>query len=311
MAASDNTRRSDEAERARHVAAGEAAAFATTAGTMLLGLLAGAEAAQHRSETGLRPPASTTPPTPPPARPTEAAPTERTPADQGSQHEDRRSSASEQPATDAAPSIHADAAATVQSPDPGAAIEAAPDATAVAAHASPLSIPVWDFDVAADRAPSAGAAAGLGSSIAPSSFDLGASVHQLTDTITGVIDASLATVSQTIASLSATVDQLTTSLSDTVGHLTDGPTGAVSGVIDGSPVAATLEPVTDLLGPTATATNWSTTSQHDGSLLDTAGTIPTGLLQPLPLQLGFLGQPTMDGHETHDGAFSALGVHHF
>ena len=308
MAASDNTRRSDEAERARHVAAGEAAAFATTAGTMLIGLLAGAEAAQHRSETGLQPPASAPPP---PARPTEAAPTERTPADLGSQLEDRRSSASEQPATDATPSTYADAAATVQAPDPGAAIETTPHAEAVAAHASPLSIPVWDFDVAADRAPSAGAAAGLGSSAGPSSVDLGGSVHQLTDTITGIIDTSLATVSQTIAGLSATVGQLTTSLSNTIGHLTDGLTGTVGGVIGGTPVAATLEPVTDLLGPTPLATNLSGTSQHDGSLLDTASAIPTGLLQPLPLQLGFLGQPTVDGHETHDGAFSALGIHHF
>jgi hypothetical protein len=311
MAASDNnTRRSDEAERARHVAAGEAAAFATTAGAMLLGLLTGAEAAQHRSETGPQPPAPTTPPAAPPVRPTEAAPTERTPADQGSQHEDQHSSASEQPATDAVPSIHADAAATVQSPDPGAAIGTIPHAEAVAAHASPLSIPVWDFDVPADRAPSAGAAAGL-SPAAPSSTDLGASVHQITDTITGIIDTSLATVSQTIAGLSDTVGQLTTSLSDTIGHLTDGLTGAVSGIIGGTPAAATLEPVTELLGTTPLATNLSGTSQHDGSLLDTAGTIPTALLQPLPLQLGFLGQPTMDGHETHDGAFSALGIHHF
>jgi hypothetical protein len=39
--------------------------------------------------------------------------------------------------------------------------------------------------------------------------------------------------------------------------------------------------------------------------------VPTALLHPLPLQLGFLGQPTTGGHDSHDGAFSALGVHHF
>jgi hypothetical protein len=27
--------------------------------------------------------------------------------------------------------------------------------------------------------------------------------------------------------------------------------------------------------------------------------------------LGFLGQPTIDGHEPHDAAFSTLGMHHF
>ena len=78
------------------------------------------------------------------------------------------------------------------------------------------------------------------------------------------------------------------------------------------PAIGVLEPlVSNLLGPTQHATDFSGSTQHGASLLDTAGAIPTAALPPLPLHLGFLGQPTIDGHETHDGAFSALGVHHF
>jgi hypothetical protein len=208
--------------------------------------------------------------------------------------------------------IHADGAAAIQSPEPAAGSDAVPAGEVVAPHVSPLSIPVWSFDALSDHATTAGENAGLGGTTTPPSFDLGASIDHLAETITGLVDTSLATVSQTVASLSATVGQLTSSLSDTIGHLTDSLTGAATSVIDDAPVAATVEPlVTDLLDPIPTATDSSGTSLHGTSLLDSAGAVPTALLHPLPLQLGFLGQPTVDGHETHDGAFSALGVHHF
>jgi ABC-type transporter Mla subunit MlaD len=146
---------------------------------------------------------------------------------------------------------------------------------------------------------------------APSSFDLGTSVQQLADTITGLVDSSLAALSSTLANLSATVGQLTSSLSETVSHLTDGLTGTATSLTHDTP-AGLLEPlVSNLLGSTQHATDFSGSTQHGASLLDTAGAIPTAALPPLPLHLGFLGQPTIDGHETHDGAFSALGVHHF
>ncbi len=307
MAAADkNTRRSDEAERVRHIAAGEAAAFATTAGTMLLGLVTEAETAQHRNE-----PRPQTPPAPP-SPPAEAAATEGAPADHGPQREDQHAGAFEQPATDSAPTIHADGAVAIQSPDPAAGFDTAPAGEAIAPHVSPLSIPVWSFETLADHAPTAGGSVGLGGSTTPPSLDLGASIDQLADTITGLVDASLATVSQTVASLSATVGQLTSSLSGTIGRLTDSLTGTVTSTSHDAPAAATVEPlVADLLGPTPTATDSSGASLQGASLIDSAGTVPTALFQPPPLQLGFLGQPTIDGHETHDGAFSALGVHHF
>ena len=98
----------------------------------------------------------------------------------------------------------------------------------------------------------------------------------------------------------------------TVGHQVDGLTGVVSGLIHDTPATGLLAPLaTDLSGLTSSTTDLSGATQHDVPLLDTAGAIPTSLLHPIPLQLGFLGQPTMDGHEPHDGAFSALGVHHF
>ena len=85
----------------------------------------------------------------------------------------------------------------------------------------------------------------------------------------------------------------------------------MTGLLHGTSATGLLEPLTsDFSAPASGATDFSGAAQHDGSLFDTAGAIPTSLLHPIPLQLGFLGQPTIDGHEPHDGAF-ALGGHHF
>lgn len=317
-AADKNIRRVDEAERARHIAAGEATAFAT----MLLGLLNGAEAAQHHGAHKPEPPATEPAPLPPhpiepaslplPAHPTEAAPTEPALADHRPGHDDQHVGAIEAPAADSPPTIQADAATTTQTHDASATTDAAPAAEAPATHVLAPAPPVSSFSPPTDHAHATGDSASPDGSTAPSSFDLGASIHQLADTVTGLVDTSLATVSQTIASLSTTVGQLTSSLSDTISHLADGLTGTLTNLTHDMPGAGMLEPlVTDILGPTQQATDVSDTTPHGASLLDTAGAIPTTLLHPLQLHLGFLGQPTIDGHETHDGAFSALGFHHF
>lgn len=299
MAASDqSTGRTHEPELAHHIDSGEAAAFVT----MLLGLLNDTEAAQHRSEHEPELPATEL--TAPPSHPTDVAPTELTPADHGPIQQDQHVSAIQAPPADSAATVHADAA-----PDPSIPTEVAPDSGAVSAHVLGSSIPVWDFSAPADHAHSAGASTGPSGIAAPSSFGLGASIHQLAGAVTGLIDTPLAMVSHTIAGLNATVGQLTSSLSDTISHLADGLAGAVTSVTHDAPFAGML--VTDIPGPTPKATDFSGTTQHGASLLDTAGAVPTALLHPLPLHLGFLGQPTIDGHETHDGAFSALGVHHF
>ena len=73
MAASDkSTRRTEDVERLRHLAATEAAAFSTTAGTMLLGLLTGAaEAAQQQHTHEKLAPDTNDHTQPPPAPPVE------------------------------------------------------------------------------------------------------------------------------------------------------------------------------------------------------------------------------------------------
>jgi hypothetical protein len=308
VAVSDrNARRSDEAERTRHISASDSVAFAT----MLLGLLNDADTVLHRMEH--QPESRAAEPAASRPHPTATAPAGLAPADPGPGHEEQHAGTIETPAADLSPVIHADATATIQPQDASATLDDTPSGEVLATHTFASSPALSSFSASVDHAPSAGESNLHGGSTASSPFDFGASIHNLADTVTGIVDTTLATVSSTIASLSATVGQLTSTLSGTVSHLADGLTGAVTGLIHDAPVTGVLEPlVTDVLGSTPTiATDFSDAAHHGASLLDTAGAIPTTLLHPLPLQLGFLGQPTIDGHDMHDGAFSALGVHHF
>jgi hypothetical protein len=303
-----NARRSDEAERARHLSATESVAFAT----MLLGLLNDADAVLHRWEHDV-------PSSAPDHRgaalapPAEAAPAGLAPADHEPVHRDQHAGAVDTPAADASPTIHADAAAAIQPQTVSEAVDAAPSVNAHAFAASPELSSFSTLGASTDHASSQNAGTGHVGAIASPSLDLGASIHNLLDGVTGIIDTSLAAVSGTIASLSATVGQLTSTVTDTVSHLVGGLTGAVTGLLHDAPTTGLLDPPADFSGLTSSAgtTDFSGAAHHDGSLLDTAGAIPTSLLHPIPLQLGFLGQPTIDGHEPHDGAFSTLGGHHF
>jgi hypothetical protein len=97
-----------------------------------------------------------------------------------------------------------------------------------------------------------------------------------------------------------------------VSDLVGGLTGLLADLTQPAPTTGAAEqPAAAILSPAPAAAEPPDMTQHGASLLDTAGAIPMALLHPPPLQLGFVGQPTSDGHETHDGAFSALGVHHF
>lgn len=301
-----NARRSDEAERSRHIAATESVAFAT----MLLGLLNDADTVLHRLEHEGE--ARAAEPAAPPPHPAEIAPAALVPADPEPNHQDQHAGTIESPATDLSPALHADATATTPPQDAGATLEHTSSGEVLATDAFASSSAPSGLGASADHAPLAGASSGTGGSIASPTFDLGASVHTLADTVTGMVDTALATVSGTIAGLSATVGQLTSSLTDTVSHLTDGLIGSITGATHDTPATGVLEPlVANVLGPALSPADFSGDTHHGASLLDTAGAIPTSLLHPMPLQLGFLGQPTMDGHEPHDGAFSALGIHHF
>jgi hypothetical protein len=301
-----NARRSDEAERSRHISATESVAFAT----MLLGLLNDADAVLHRLEHEGEARAEGAAASHMP--PAEIAPAALVPADPEPNH-DQHAGTTETPAADPSPTVHADAAAATPPEDAGATLDHTPAGEGLATNAFASSPALSSISASIDHAPSTGESTGShGGSIASPSFDLDTSVHTLTDTVTGIVDTALATVSSTISSLNATVGQLTSTVTDTAGHLLDGLTGLVSGLIHDTPATGLLTPLaTDLSGLTSSTTDLSGATQHDVPLLDTAGAIPTSLLHPIPLQLGFLGQPTMDGHEPHDGAFSALGVHHF
>ncbi len=300
-----NARRSDEAERSRHISATESVAFAT----MLLGLLNDADAVLHRLEHEGEARAEGAAASHMP--PAEIAPAALVPADPDPNH-DQHTGTTETPAADPS-TVHADAAAAIPPQDAGATLDYTPAGEGLATNAFASPPALSSISASTDRALSTGESiAAHGGSIASPSFDLDTSVHTLTDSVTGIVDTALATISSTISSLNATVGQLTSTVTGTVGHLVDGLTGVVSGLIHDAPATGLLTPLaTDLSGLTSSTTDLSGATQHDVPLLDTAGAIPTSLLHPIPLQLGFLGQPTMDGHEPHDGAFSALGVHHF
>ncbi|MEH2493565.1 hypothetical protein V1294_000044 [Bradyrhizobium sp. AZCC 1678] len=302
-----NARRSDEAERSRHISATESVAFAT----MLLGLLNDVDTALHRLEHEGEARAAESAAVHP--LPAEIIPATLTPADPGPGHEAQHAGTIDSPAADLSPAVHADATAAVPPQDAGATLDHMPPGEVLATNALASSPALSSFSASIDRAPSAGeSTASHGGSIASSTPDLGASVHTLADTVPGIVDTALTAVSSTISSLNTTVGELTSTVTDSVGHLVDGLTGAVSGLLHDTPATGLLAPLaTDLSGLTSSTTDLSEAAQHDIPLLDTAGAIPTSLLHPMPLQLGFLGQPTMDGHEPHDGAFSALGVHHF
>jgi hypothetical protein len=299
-----NARRSDEAERSRHISATESVAFAT----MLLGLLNDADTVLHRLEHEGQ--ARAAEPAAPPPHPAGIVPAALVPPDPEPNHQDQHAGTIEAPAADLSPAHHADATATLPPQDASATLEHTGEVLATDAFGS--SPALSGLGAPADPSPSAGASSATGGSITSLTLDLGATVHTLADTVIGIVDTALAAVSGTIASLSTTVGQLTSSLSDTVSHLADGLLGTPTGATHDAPATGVLEPlVTDILSPALSPANFSGETHHGASLLDTAGAIPTTLLHPMPLQLGFLGQPTMDGHEPHDGAFSALGVHHF
>ncbi|WP_156908631.1 hypothetical protein [Bradyrhizobium murdochi] len=300
-----NARRSDEAERSRHLAATESVAFAT----MLLGLLNDADTGLHRleheGEARAAQPAALHPP------PAAIVPAALQPADPAPGHDDQHAGMIEPPANELAPALHAEATAATSPQDTIETVTNAPSGQVVGTQILASSAAPAGLDASLDHARSVGAGNGSVGSIAPPSLDLGATVHTITDTVTGIVDTAVATVSNTIASVSSTVGQLTTTVTDTASHLLDGLTGTLTGLIQDAPATGLIEPLTTTLsGPTSSTTDFSGAAQPDIPLLDTAGAIPTSLLHPMPLQLGFLGQP-MEGHEPHDGAFSALGIHHF
>ncbi len=297
MALDRNIRRSEAAERARQASATEAAAFATTAGTMLLGLLAGAEEAQAREHQHDTPMAPDPAATPLPAEPIDL-PNAGAWLHADALHAMTSVAASPDPAAHGADSTaalaqaHGDAEATAH-----AAVGSIVHAAGASAPVTPL--PSSATDAHGPAMPAADA------SHAPPAADLGGELNQVTNTVTGLIDSSLTAISQTIVSLNHTLQQVTSSLVGDITHTLDSITTGLTHLAD--PAADT--PVSEAFASASPAPD-AAAPHHDAITLDASGTIP---LAPsaAPLQLGFLGQPSTDGHDHHDGAFSALGVHHF
>jgi hypothetical protein len=301
----DNARRAHAAETARQITSSETAAFFTTLLAVLNEAAAAPRDGHHEPERPAAEPGLY------PAHPAEPSPNERAPADphHGAQHADSTDAA---PAESAA-TAHVDGIVTAEPSATVITAEATPPGASSAAHVTAVSFPAASPDVSADHGSSHEADASHSVTSAAPTADPAASVLQVTNGINSFVDSSLATVSHVISDVGATIGQLTSSLSGTISHLTDSLSGLASTLVHDAPVTAVVEPLlADILGSTQDTSQHSLDgTSHSTPLLDTAGAIPTALLHPLPLHLGFLGQPTIDGHETHDAAFSTLGMHHF
>ncbi|WGD49074.1 hypothetical protein QA641_25920 [Bradyrhizobium sp. CB1650] len=312
-----NNRRAEKAELARHITTDETVAFMTA----LIAFLDEAHAGRLHDAIAAQPPPTdshSTPIHPADPAPAEAAPSERQPAS-GDQH----ASATEPASHDVAPVPHADATIGSGASDTGGGAVAA---TAMQGHVfAPVAAEghadAASVSQASDHVVSTGNASTHADATVSSGIEPVGSLHQLGDTITNLVDTSLAAVSHTLDSLSTTVTQLTSSVTGTIGQLADNVTGLVGGLLHSVGGGADHAPATDLVNALVTdIVSSPLATPHDGAAshdvvdiagLDTSGAVPMAALPPLTLHLGFLGQPTSEGHDVHDGAFSALGVHHF
>lgn len=309
MAASEqNNRRAEKAEIARHITTEETIAFMTA----LVAFLKEAEAAGHHGGHDAQPPPFDVPP--PPAHAADPARAEVTPGDHQPASGDQHADVSVPPTNETSTTLHVDGT--------GGDVPHADGNTDVAAMTdTPVNatVPIGSHaPVASDHATDAAGGSAHADIATSASIDPSSSLHDLGSTITNCVDTSLSAVSHTLDSLSTTVSQLTSTVTGAIGQLTDSVTGLVGGLLHsvGSDVHEASSPdlfsalVTDIVSTPPASPHDSAATHVDIGGLDTAGAVPIAALPPVTLHLGFLGQPT-DGHDLHDGAFSALGVHHF
>lgn len=314
MAASEqNNRRAEKAELARHITTEETVAFMTA----LVAFLKEAEGAGHHG--GDAQPVPTDLPSTP-VQAADPAPAETTPGEHRSVTDDRHADAVAAPTGEISTALHADGASGGVSHADGNTNVAATMDSPVSESVSPASHIVTPAAPVASDHLSGTSANSTHTDVATStSIDPASSLHELGSTITTLVDTSLSAVAHTLDSLTSTVTQLTSTVTGTIGQLTDSVSGLVGGLLhsvggeahDASSPDLFSALVTDIVStPLAAPHDAATTHAVDIGGLDTAGAVPMAALPPLTLHLGFLGQPS-DGHDIHDGAFSALGVHHF
>jgi len=265
----------------------EATALGTAAGAMALGMLtATAESREQQAAA---------------ARDTHEGRSEAAPPPAPDQAHD---TAPPSPAVEATATSHADTSVEAAAPagnnhislDQVTAIDstASTESATLSAHGSaPVQmqadgIAASDFTPAADHAP-----APFSAPSALPGANAGAGVSD-------PLDYSLTSLSGTLASLTDSIQQITQSLtdpaqlSDTVSSLTQSalaaPTALAGAVVDGVFGTAHAAP-----------------ASPEPTMMDSSALVPvTAALAPLAL--GFMGQPQPDGHDGHDGAFTA---HHF
>ncbi|QQO31550.1 hypothetical protein JJC00_23280 [Bradyrhizobium diazoefficiens] len=309
MAASEqNNRRAEKAEIARHITTEETIAFMTA----LVAFLKEAEAAGHHGGHDAQPPPFDVPP--PPAHASDPARAEVTPGDHQPASGDQHADVSVPPTSETSTTLHVDGTSgDIPHADGNTDVAAITDSPVNA------TVPIGSHaPVASDHATEAAGGSAHADIATSASIDPSSSLHDLGSTITNFVDTSLSAVSHTLDSLSTTVSQLTSTVTGTIGQLTDSVTGLLGGLLHsvGSDVHEASSPdlfsalVTDIVSTPLASPHDSSTTHVDIGGLDTAGAVPMAALPPVTLHLGFLGQPT-DGHDLHDGAFSALGVHHF
>lgn len=294
--------RPTQAERTVNTGAIEQVALGTTAAAMVLGILAG--------ETHGK--------TPPPAA---AQPHHDTPAQAPGEafHESDHAGTSGAAVSEPGPSSSSPAASSAATPvwsrpdaqthqgadaqhadDGGAAAFTAADSGGHAVtessshsvgHADAAAIDAGGATTAS-AAHDAGAAAEAPSAlidVAPLMPDA-SFVH---DTVTGLTDNLPAIVTDATAAITDLTSSLGATIDTAVQSILAVPTAAAGQLVD-----------TVFHQPAAIAT-----PAVDG-LIDHTPLVAT-VAQLSPITLGFMGQPATDDHGAHDGAFSALGLHHF
>lgn len=311
MAASEqNNRRAEKAEIARHITTEETIAFMTA----LVAFLKEAEAAGHHGGHDAQPPPFDVPPPPAHATDPAPAPAEVTPDEHQPASGDQHADVSVPPTSETSTTLHVDGTSGDVPHDNGHT-----DVAAMTDSPVNATVPIGSHaPVASDHATDAAGGSAHADIATSASIDPSSSLHDLGSTITNFVDTSLSAVSHTLDSLSTTVSQLTSTVTGAIGQLTDSATGLLGGLLHsiGSDVHEASSPdlfsalVTDIVSTPLASPHDSAATHVDIGGLDTAGAVPMAALPPVTLHLGFLGQPT-DGHDLHDGAFSALGVHHF
>lgn len=270
----------------------EAAALGTTTGAMLLGLLAGTVETRHSHQTAA--------PGLPDDRPGDAAPL---PAAHDVWPDFAPFSFALNPKAAANADISASSSPTGER---GMEIRESAAAGAMASTGDmPVSPPANSFLDSTNAGAAAASDSNLAIDGAPEQADsvnTGTVLHDISTAITATLDSSFATLNSTLSSLTASVQQLTQALPDAADFSETVSTVTQSALTAPAAVAGAFVETVFQASTAAPAA--------DPVLLDASAAVPVAPALA-PLSLGFMGQPQPDGQDTHDGAFSALGLHHF